>query len=77
MSTYTIRTPKDIIEDMRAALAAIKETHAIVPREPTEAIIEAGYNGWDNHTRTKNDASGYNAMIDAYKAMIAAAEAGE
>ncbi len=68
---------KGIIEDMRAALAAIKATHAIVPREPTEAIIEAGYNGWGNYTRVENDASGYNAMIDVYKAMIATAETGE
>jgi hypothetical protein len=55
---------------MRAALAAIKETHAIVPREPTEAMLEIG-----ERTKLLN---GYISSDDAtriYKAMIA--EAGE
>ena len=54
----------DEIERLRAEVAkfaAIRETHAIVPREPTEAMREAG---WQD----------YKDVGDIWTAMIAAAE---
>ena len=51
----------------KAALAAIRDTHAIVPREPTEAMVEAG-EGFDSEM----GCSGNPTRI--YTAMIAAAE---
>ena len=59
-------------EAIEAALAAIRETHAIVPREPSEAMIEAGGNAIEDAQWAKN---GYGAdAFDCFKAMIAAAE---
>lgn len=60
----------DEIERLRAEVtkfAAIRETHAIVPREPTEAMVEAGWVGRSGSA---------DCWRTGYKAMIAAAEEG-
>ena len=49
-----------LMDRAQAALAAINETHVIVPREPTEAMLEAMDREWD-----------YGAF-DVYHAMIEA-----
>ena len=54
----------------QAALAAIRDTHAIVPREPTEAMVEAG-EGFDSEMGCSGN------PLRIYTAMIAAAEGGE
>lgn len=54
----------------QSALAAIRETHAIVPREPTDAMVEAGAVercGWATTAECAD-------MRKCYTAMIAAAE---
>jgi len=42
--------------------------YCLVPSEPTNAMIEAGYLAWQD----PKDASGYDAMNRAYRAMIGA-----
>lgn len=56
----------------QAALASIRETHAVVPREPTPQIIAAG---WANLKRSHLPRIGPGpGLVEAYCAMIAAAE---
>lgn len=65
---------------MDAALAAIRETHAIVPREPTEAMINAGDSVLADPEIVRHDGSVhivdgdvsvvYHAMIEAGEAII-------
>ncbi len=44
----------------------------LVPSEPTNAMIEAGYLAWETDVEDPKDASGYDAMNRAYRAMIGA-----
>ena len=53
-----IEKAADEIERLRAEVAkfaAIRETHAIVPREPTEAMLLAGRATWAGETYTAMD----------------------
>ena len=56
----------------QAALAAIRETHAIVPKEPTEAMLDASWNLGD-WSDVLEQAKRHEANCEAYKAMIEAA----
>ena len=58
------------IHAAQAALAAIRDTHAIVPREPTEAMVEAGFVAW--HESDMGDLRADCRVV--HSAMIAAAE---
>ena len=57
----------------KAALAAIRETHAIVPREPTPDMKMKGAGAITSDHMKKR--ANYDAAIDCYRAMIEAGEA--
>jgi hypothetical protein len=69
---FSVERDKRVVMDkMRAALAALQETHAVVPREPTEEFLKLKCGGDDTPT---------GQMIrqmkrENYEDMIAAAEA--
>ena len=73
--SFIMAEAADEIERLRAEVAkfaAIRETHAIVPREPTEAMVRAGLSGaWASAQSVESE----NPDIEeAYCRMIAAAE---
>lgn len=74
----SIPTPKAAQSMATAALAALRQTHAVVPLEPTEAMTHAGacavdhpsvYMGGPSHT-------GKRIAPVVYRAMLAASEEG-
>ena len=60
-------------EGMTAILDAIRETHAIVPREPTPDMKMKGAKAITSDHMKKM--ANYDAAIDCYSAMIEAGEA--
>lgn len=53
---------------LRAALAAIRKTHAVVPREPTDAMLHAAQRAWTPGV------SYLDAHAIRYRAMLTASE---
>ena len=65
-----------IIADATAALAALRKTHAVVPREPSETIRRAGYTAIYGITRHDIVPSLVaERAVEAYRAMLKASEA--
>ncbi len=63
-------------ENQRAALAALRKTHAVVPREPSETIRRAGYSAIYGITRHDIVPSLVaERAVEAYRAMLNASEA--
>lgn len=61
---YTIKHTEAV--EALAALRAVNETHVMVPREPSEEMIDIGC----CHT----DLDGYSTVVAVYTAMIEAAQ---
>lgn len=58
------------VERVRTALTALARTHALVPREATQAMLDNAATGWDSegYGITKGDAN------DVYRATLSASD---
>jgi len=59
------------VADATAALAAIRKTHAVVPRDPSEAMVIAMVDEWDTDKGTIYLSD---LMRKCYRAMLSAGE---
>ena len=73
VTTWPINGRADLIDAMQAALAAIREEYAIMPREATEAAIKKGEDAFDEwwfHDDAKFEYGPDGTTHDIYTAMI-------
>lgn len=63
---------KAILDADTAQLNALLPDHVVVPREPSEEAIGAGFNSWDFHAETYKEITA--CIGNIYQAMIKTAE---